>query len=166
MDLFVDPMAKVEDITVGMQQRVEILKALYRGAETLILDEPTAVLTPQEITELINIIDNLTKEGKSVIIITHKLKEIKAIADHCTVIRRGKYIDTVKVSEVTENDLAEMMVGREVNFKVDKEEAKPASTVLKINDLVVKDNRKINVVNGLSFRGKSWRNTWYCRYRW
>ena len=153
--LFVDPMAKVEDITVGMQQRVEILKALYRGAETLILDEPTAVLTPQEITELINIIGNLTKEGKSVIIITHKLKEIKAIADHCTVIRRGKYIDTVKVSEVTENDLAEMMVGREVNFKVEKEEARPTSTVLKINDLVVKDNRKINVVNGLSLEVKA-----------
>ena len=92
--------------------------------QTLILDEPTAVLTPQEITELINIIRNLTKEGKSVIIITHKLKEIKSIADHCTVIRRGRYIDTVKVSDVTENDLAEMMVGREVNFKVDKERGK------------------------------------------
>ena len=99
--LFVDPMSKIQDITVGMQQRVEILKALYRGAETLILDEPTAVLTPQEITELINIIRNLTKEGKSVIIITHKLKEIKAIADYCTVIRRGKYIDTVKVPDST-----------------------------------------------------------------
>ncbi|MEG0855405.1 MAG: ABC transporter ATP-binding protein [Terrisporobacter sp.] len=153
--LFVDPMAKVEDITVGMQQRVEILKALYRGAETLILDEPTAVLTPQEITELINIIRNLTKEGKSVIIITHKLKEIKSIADYCTVIRRGKYIDTVKVSDVSENGLAEMMVGREVNFKVDKEEARPTKTVLKINDLIVKDNRKINVVNGLSLEVKA-----------
>lgn len=153
--LFVDPMAKVEDITVGMQQRVEILKALYRGAETLILDEPTAVLTPQEITELINIIENLTKQGKSVIIITHKLKEIKSVADYCTVIRRGKYIDTVKVSEVTENDLAEMMVGREVNFKVDKDEAKPTSTVLKIDNLIVKDSRKINVVDGLSLEVKA-----------
>ncbi len=153
--LFVDPMSKIQDITVGMQQRVEILKALYRGAETLILDEPTAVLTPQEITELINIIRNLTKEGKSVIIITHKLKEIKAIADYCTVIRRGKYIDTVKVSDVTENDLAEMMVGREVNFKVEKEEAKPTKTVLKINNLIVKDNRKINVVDGLSLEVKA-----------
>lgn len=103
-----------------MQQRVEILKALYRGAEILILDEPTAVLTPQEIQELIQIIRNLTKEGKSVIIITHKLKEIKAAADHCTIIRRGKYIDTVKVSDTTEDELAAMMVGREVNFKVDK----------------------------------------------
>lgn len=153
--LFVDPMAKIEDITVGMQQRVEILKALYRGAETLILDEPTAVLTPQEITELINIIRNLTKEGKSVIIITHKLKEIKSIADHCTVIRRGKYIDTVKVADVTENDLAEMMVGREVNFKVDKEDAKPTKTVLSIKDLVVKDNRNINIVEGLSLEVKA-----------
>ena len=153
--LFVDPMAKIEDITVGMQQRVEILKALYRGAETLILDEPTAVLTPQEIAELINIIRNLTKEGKSVIIITHKLKEIKSIADHCTVIRRGKYIDTVKVADVTENDLAEMMVGREVNFKVDKEDATPTKTVLNIKDLVVKDNRNIKIVDGLSLEVKA-----------
>lgn len=153
--LFVDPMAKVEDITVGMQQRVEILKALYRGAEILILDEPTAVLTPQEIEELIQIIRNLTKEGKSVIIITHKLKEIKAAADHCTIIRRGKYIDTVKVSEVTEDDLAAMMVGREVSFKVDKEEAKPKDTILKVENLVVRDNRKIAVVNGLSLEVKA-----------
>ncbi|MEW9077310.1 ABC transporter ATP-binding protein [Terrisporobacter glycolicus] len=153
--LFVDPVARIEDITVGMQQRVEILKALYRGAETLILDEPTAVLTPQEITELINIIRNLTKEGKSVIIITHKLKEIKSIADHCTVIRRGRYIDTVKVSDVTENDLAEKMVGREVNFKVDKKEARSTKTVLSIRDLVVKDNRRIRVVDGLSLEVKA-----------
>ena len=148
--LAIDPMAKVDDISVGMQQRVEILKALYRGADMLILDEPTAVLTPQEIEDLIKIIRNLTKEGKSVIIITHKLKEIKAIADHCTVIRRGKYIDTVKVDDVTEDDLATMMVGREVNFKVDKEDAQPKETVLEINDLVVKDSRKISAVDGLS----------------
>lgn len=148
--LAIDPMAKVDDISVGMQQRVEILKALYRGADMLILDEPTAVLTPQEIDDLIKIIKNLTKEGKSVIIITHKLKEIKAIADHCTVIRRGKYIDTVKVDDVTEDDLATMMVGREVNFKVDKEEAQPKETVLQIKDLVVKDSRKISAVDGLS----------------
>ena len=148
--LAIDPMAKVDDISVGMQQRVEILKALFRGADMLILDEPTAVLTPQEIEDLIKIIRNLTKEGKSVIIITHKLKEIKAIADHCTVIRRGKYIDTVKVDEVTEDDLATMMVGREVNFKVDKEDAQPKETVLEINDLVVKDSRKISAVDGLS----------------
>ena len=148
--LYVDPNAKIEDITVGMQQRVEILKALYRGAEILILDEPTAVLTPQEIQELMQIIRNLTKQGKSAIIITHKLKEIKAAADHCTIIRRGKYIDTVKVSEVSEDDLAAMMVGREVNFKVDKEEAQPKEVVLEIKDLLVKDNRKISVVDNLS----------------
>lgn len=153
--LYVDPNAKVEDITVGMQQRVEILKALYRGAEILILDEPTAVLTPQEIQELIQIIRNLTKEGKSVIIITHKLKEIKAAADYCTIIRRGKYIDTVKVSESSEDDLAAMMVGREVNFKVDKDEATPKQTVLEIKDLVVKDNRKISIVDGLSLEVKA-----------
>lgn len=98
----VDPDAKIEDISVGMQQRVEILKVLYRGAQNLILDEPTASLTPQEIAELIEIIDNLTADGKSVILITHKLKEIKASADYCTIIRQGKYIDTVKVSDVDE----------------------------------------------------------------
>lgn len=153
--LAIDPMAKVDDISVGMQQRVEILKALYRGADMLILDEPTAVLTPQEIDDLIKIIRNLTKEGKSVIIITHKLKEIKAIADHCTVIRRGKYIDTVKVDDVTEDDLATMMVGREVNFKVDKKEARPTSNVLEIKDLLVKDSRKVSVVDGLSLEVKA-----------
>ncbi|RDY24116.1 ABC transporter ATP-binding protein [Romboutsia maritimum] len=153
--LYVDPNAKVEDITVGMQQRVEILKALYRGAEILILDEPTAVLTPQEIQELIQIIRNLTKEGKSVIIITHKLKEIKAAADHCTIIRRGKYIDTVKVSETTEDELAAMMVGREVNFKVDKKKAEPKQTVLEVKDLVVRDNRKIAAVNEFSIEVKA-----------
>ena len=116
----VDPDAKIEDMSVGMQQRVEILKVLYRGAQNLILDEPTASLTPQEIAELIEIIDNLTADGKSVILITHKLKEIKASADYCTIIRQGKYIDTVKVSDVDENALASMMVGRDVEFKVEK----------------------------------------------
>lgn len=153
--LYVDPNKKIEDITVGMQQRVEILKALYRGAEILILDEPTAVLTPQEIQELMQIIRNLTREGKSVIIITHKLKEIKAAADYCTIIRRGKYIDTVKVSESSEDDLAAKMVGREVNFKVDKIEAKPQEVVLQIKDLTVKDNRKISVVDELSLEVKA-----------
>lgn len=148
--LHVDPTAKIEDITVGMQQRVEILKALYRGAEILILDEPTAVLTPQEIKELIQIMRNLTKEGKSIILITHKLKEIKEAADFCTIIRRGKYIDTVDVSKTTEDDLAAMMVGREVNFKVDKKEQNLGDVVLKIENLVAKDNRGLNVVNNLS----------------
>ncbi len=148
--LHVDPHAKIEDISVGMQQRVEILKALYRGVEVLILDEPTAVLTPQEIKELIAIVRNLTKEGKTIIIITHKLKEIKEIADYCTIIRRGKYIDTVDVSVTTEQELASKMVGREVSFKVDKKEKQQGEAVLKIDNLTVKDNRGINKVNGLS----------------
>lgn len=122
-NLKVDPDAKVEDISVGMQQRVEILKVLYRGADMLILDEPTASLTPQEIDELMEIIRNLTAAGKSVVLITHKLKEIKACADNCTIIRRGKYIDTVKVADCSEDDLAAMMVGRQVNSKVDKKAA-------------------------------------------
>lgn len=148
--LYVEPDARVEDITVGMQQRVEILKALYRGADILILDEPTAVLTPQEIEELVSIIDSLTKQGKSIIIITHKLKEIKKVADYCTIIRRGKYIDTVKVSDVSESDLASKMVGREVSFKVEKKEKLAGETVLKIEDLVVKDSREIDAVKNLS----------------
>ena len=115
-NLNIDPYAKIEDISVGMQQRVEILKMLYREANVLILDEPTAVLTPDEISELMNIIRDLIKEGKSIIIITHKLREIKAIADKCTVIRRGKYIGTVDVKDTTEAKMAEMMVGREVSF--------------------------------------------------
>ena len=118
----IDPDAKIEDISVGMQQRVEILKVLYRGADVLILDEPTASLTPQEIEGLMEIIQNLTADGKSIILITHKLKEITASSDQCTIIRQGKYIDTVKVAEVNENDLAAMMVGRDVNFKVEKKE--------------------------------------------
>lgn len=148
--LIVEPDAKIQDITVGMQQRVEILKALYRGADILILDEPTAVLTPQEIQDLIKIIRNLTEEGKSIIIITHKLKEIKAVADYCTIIRRGKHIDTVLVSDVDENDLASKMVGREVSFVVEKDEQEQGEVVLKLENLVVKDNRGINKVDGLT----------------
>ncbi len=148
--LYVDPDAKIEDISVGMQQRVEILKALYRGAEILILDEPTAVLTPQEIVDLMEIIRGLTEQGKTIIIITHKLKEIKMIADYCTIIRRGKHIDTVEVSKTSQDDLASKMVGREVNFNVDKEDREPGDVTLKIEDLVVKDNRDINAVDGLS----------------
>jgi general nucleoside transport system ATP-binding protein len=141
--LNVDPHAKIEDISVGMQQRVEILKMLYREADVLILDEPTAVLTPAEIDELMKIMRNLIKEGKSIIIITHKLKEIKAVADRCTVIRRGKGIGTVNVAEASEASLAEMMVGRHVSFKVDKKEGTPGEVVLKINSLSVKNNRKV-----------------------
>ncbi len=150
--LAIDPDAKIEDISVGMQQRVEILKALYRGAEILILDEPTASLTPQEITELINIMHNLTAEGKSIIIITHKLKEIKASADFCTIIRMGKYIDTVDVEQCTEDDLAAMMVGRQVTFKVDKKEQTPGEVVLDIKNLHGVDYRDIEILKGLDLQ--------------
>ncbi|WP_088041166.1 ABC transporter ATP-binding protein [Bacillus sp. EAC] len=141
--LNVDPYAKIEDISVGMQQRVEILKTLYRNAEVLILDEPTAVLTPQEIQELMKIIKNLIDEGKSIIIITHKLKEIKAVADQCTVIRHGKYIGTVDVKQTSEAEMASMMVGRQVSFKVDKVQATPGEVVLDVNNLSVKNNKKV-----------------------
>ena len=141
--LNVDPYAKIEDISVGMQQRVEILKMLYRNAEVLIFDEPTAVLTPQEIDDLIKIMQNLINEGKSIILITHKLKEIKAAADRCTVIRRGKCIGTVDVKTTTEADMAKMMVGRQVSFKVDKVEANPGDEVLRLENLSVKNNKKV-----------------------
>lgn len=150
--LEVDLDAKIEDISVGMQQRVEILKALYRDADILILDEPTAVLTPQEITELINIMHNLVSDGKTIIIITHKLNEIKKSADECTIIRRGKYIDKVEVKDVTEEDLATKMVGHAVKLKVDKTEAEPREVIFEINNLVVKDERKLDVVNNLSLK--------------
>ncbi|MFZ5965742.1 MAG: ABC transporter ATP-binding protein [Bacillota bacterium] len=152
--LEVDPYAKIEDITVGMQQRVEILKMLYRNAEILIFDEPTAALTPQEITELIQIMKRLVQEGKSIILITHKLKEIKAVADQCTVIRRGRYIDTVDVDTTSEDIMASMMVGREVSFKVDKRDANPGEFVLKIKDLVVRDSRGLKAVDGLNLEIK------------
>jgi simple sugar transport system ATP-binding protein len=141
--LNVDPHAVIEDISVGMQQRVEILKMLYRNAEVLIFDEPTAVLTPQEIEELIAIWKTLVKEGKSIIIITHKLKEIKAAADRCSVIRRGKYIGTVDVKSTSEAEMAKMMVGREVSFKVEKAPCKPGEVLVKIDNLNVKNNKKV-----------------------
>lgn len=150
--LYVEPDAIIQDISVGMQQRVEILKALYRGADILILDEPTAVLTPQEIDELIQIMENLAKQGKTIILITHKLKEIKESADYCTVIRRGKKIDTVDVENVTEEELAEMMVGREVSFTVDKKYRRQGQKVLDIKDVVIKDNRDLDAVKGLSLK--------------
>ena len=141
--LNVDPYAKIEDISVGMQQRVEILKMLYRNANVLIFDEPTAVLTPSEIDELISIMKNMTKEGKSIILITHKLREIKEAANRCTVIRRGRYIGTVDVKDTTEAEMAKMMVGREVSFKVQKTEAKPKDVVVKIENLSVNNNKKV-----------------------
>lgn len=150
--LEVDPDAKISDISVGMQQRVEILKALYRGAEILILDEPTAVLTPQEIQELLTIMQNLIHDGKTIIIITHKLKEIKASSDVCTIIRRGKYIDTVAINDVTENELATMMVGHEVKLVVDKLPATPKEVVFEIENLVVQNERKLDAVKGLNLQ--------------
>ena len=153
--LEVDPDAKIEDISVGMQQRVEILKALYRGADILILDEPTAVLTPQEIDRLIQIMHDLTSAGKTIIVITHKLKEIKASSNTCTIIRRGQYVDEVTVADVTEEDLADMMVGHHVNLQVEKQPATPDKTVFEIRDLHVNDERGIETVKGLDLAVRS-----------
>lgn len=148
--LNVDPHAKISDIGVGMQQRVEILKMLYRNSDILIFDEPTAVLTPQEIQELMEIMHDLTNEGKTIILITHKLKEIKAVADSCTVLRKGVGIGTIDVKKTSEAKMAEMMVGRAVSFKTEKDECKPGKTVLKIENLVVKNDNKISVVKDFS----------------
>ena len=150
--LSIDPDAKIEDISVSMQQRVEILKALYRGADILILDEPTSSLTPQEIGELIQIMHNLTADGKSIILITHKLKEIKESADFCTIIRMGKYIGTVDVDTVDENDLASMMVGRKVTFQVDKPPMEPGDVVLDVKGLRGVDYRGVEILKGLDLQ--------------
>ncbi|MGP1589946.1 MAG: ABC transporter ATP-binding protein [Oribacterium sp.] len=149
-NLRVDPDARVEDISVGMQQRVEILKVLYRGADILILDEPTASLTPQEIDELMEIIRNLTAAGKSILIITHKLREIKTCSDHCTIIRRGRYIDTVRVEDCSEDELAAMMVGRQVNSRVEKKQQEAGELVLEVRDLRARDYRGVEVLKGLN----------------
>ncbi|WP_353948586.1 ABC transporter ATP-binding protein [Sporolactobacillus sp. Y61] len=148
--LDVDPLKKVEDITVGMQQRVEILKTLYRGSDILIFDEPTAVLTPIEIEELIAIMKRLVREGKSIILITHKLKEIFEACDRCTVIRRGKVIDTVNMDETNPSDLANMMVGRKVNVQLNDSPYEPKEKVLEIHHLNVLDSRKVKAVNDLN----------------
>lgn len=153
--LAVNPSAKISDISVGMQQRVEILKTLYRGAEILIFDEPTAVLTPQEIKELITIMKALIKEGKSIILITHKLKEIMEVCDRVTVIRKGEGIGTVIVAETNPNELAALMVGREVLFTTEKMEAHPKEEVLKIDNLVVKDSRNVTVIDSLNLSVKA-----------
>ncbi|WP_138203754.1 ABC transporter ATP-binding protein [Haloimpatiens lingqiaonensis] len=145
----IDPDAIIEDISVGQQQKVEILKALYRGADILILDEPTAVLTPQEIDELGVIINNLEKEGKSVILITHKLKEVMKMSDRVTIIRRGKVTGSVNTKETNIDELAELMVGRKVQLVVDKKEAQLKDVVLQIEDLYVKDSRGIEAVKGI-----------------
>ncbi|HEX6491461.1 MAG TPA: ABC transporter ATP-binding protein [Gaiellaceae bacterium] len=149
--LAVNPEAKVENISVGQEQRVEILKALYRGADILILDEPTAVLTPQEASELFEIINSLKAEGKSIIFISHKLNEVLEIADRITVLRRGKKVDTVLRQGATEAGLARMMVGREVLLRVDKTPAVPGDVLLEIDDLQVEDDRGLPAVRGVSF---------------
>jgi ABC-type uncharacterized transport system ATPase subunit len=149
--LQVDPTARVENITVGQQQRAEILKALYRKARVLILDEPTAVLTPQEIEELLVIIRQLREEGMSVIMITHKLGEVLSIADRISVLRRGQMIGTVPNEGQTEASIAKMMVGRDVVLTVDKEEAVPERPVLQLRNLWVKDDRELDAVRGASF---------------
>lgn len=146
----INPNSVIEDISVGQQQKVEILKALYRGAQILILDEPTAVLTPQEIEELGAIIKNLIKEGKSVILITHKLKEVMSMSDRVTIVRRGKVTGTVRTKETSIDQLAELMVGRKVNLTVEKKNSKVGSEILKIENLIALDQRKLPAVNGVN----------------
>lgn len=149
--LDVDPDAVIEDLPVGVQQRVEIVKALYRDARILVLDEPTAVLTPQEAEELFQVMHELTDRGVSIIFITHKLKEVLAIADSITVMRRGRVVGTTTPAEIDEHGLAAMMVGRDVILSVDKEAAKPRDTVLEVEDLTVLDERRVTAVKGVSF---------------
>ena len=148
--LHVDPDSLIENITVGQQQRVEILKTLYRNANIIIFDEPTAVLTPQEVDELMDILKKLRSEGKTILLITHKLKEIKEVADRCTVLRRGTYIGTVNVADVSEQDLAEMMVGRSVKFEIEKPEQDAGKVMLKLEHLSVSDASGVSRVKDLS----------------
>ena len=149
--LAVDPRAVVEDITVGQQQRVEILKALYRGADILVLDEPTAVLTPQEAQELFGIIRSLTEQGKSIIFISHKLNEVTEIADRITVLRRGKKIETLPAAGATEEGLARLMVGREVLLRVEKGASNPTEPLLQVEGVTVEDDRGITKVTDVTF---------------
>ena len=150
--LLVDPDAKIEDITVGMQQRTEILKMLYRDNEVLIFDEPTAVLTPQEIEELMQIMRNLSAEGKSILFITHKLNEIMAVADRCTVLRKGKCVGTVEIKNTTKEELSRMMVGRPVEFAVQKQPSSPTDVVLRIENLSVRNKtNKKKALNNVTF---------------
>jgi simple sugar transport system ATP-binding protein len=149
--LAVDPHARIQDISVGQQQRVEILKALYRGADILVLDEPTAVLTPQEAQELFAIVESLTEQGKSVIFISHKLNEVLQIADRITVLRRGKLIETLPAAGATEEGLATLMVGREVVLDVEKGPSTPGEALLAVDDLHVIDDRGLEKVRGVSF---------------
>jgi general nucleoside transport system ATP-binding protein len=148
--LAVDPDARVEDLGVGAQQRVEILRALFRDAKVLVLDEPTAVLTAQEAQDLFGVLRALTKDGTSVVFISHKLNEVLDVADRVTVLRRGKKIDTVETEGATERSLARLMVGRDVLLRVEKPEHSPGEPLLEVRDLHVKDDRELPAVNGLS----------------
>ena len=150
-DLEVKPDAIIEDISVGQQQRVEILKALYRGAEILILDEPTGVLTPREADDLFRVLETLRAQGKTVILITHKLREIMAITDSVSVMRQGEMVATVKTAETSPEELAELMVGRRVLLRVDKQPANPGKTLLEVQNLVVKDDMGVTRVKDVSF---------------
>ncbi|WP_326907286.1 ABC transporter ATP-binding protein [Sedimentibacter sp. MB31-C6] len=153
--LKINPDAYISDITVGMQQRVEILKMLYCDNDILIFDEPTAVLTPQEIEELMKIMKELVSEGKSIIFISHKLNEIKAVADRCTILRKGKYIGTVDVSSTSKEEMSEMMVGRKINFNIEKDDILMGDSVLDVRNLTIKaKNSSKNVVNNVSFEVK------------
>jgi simple sugar transport system ATP-binding protein len=149
--LLVNPDARVDRISVGQQQRVEILKALYRGAEILILDEPTAVLTPQEAKELFEILSSLKSQGKSIIFISHKLNEVLEVANRITTLRRGVVVDTIPAAGATEESLARMMVGREVLLRVEKKPGHPGEPLLQVEDLTVIDDRGLEMVKGVSF---------------
>jgi simple sugar transport system ATP-binding protein len=149
--LKVDPTAKVETLSVGIEQRIEIIKVLYRGAEILILDEPTAVLTPQEVDELFEILGSLKDQGKTIIFITHKLQEVMAVADTVTVMRRGKVVGTVSTQDTTRQDIATMMVGRQVLFRVERTQAEPGEVVLMVKDLNALDNKDLPALRDISF---------------
>ena len=152
----IDPDAYISDITVGMQQRVEILKALYCDNEIIIFDEPTAVLIPQEIEELMKVMKQLVAEGRSIIFITHKLNEIKAVADRCSVLRKGKYIGTIDVAGATKEEMSEMMVGRKVDFKLDKKDIEPGTVVLELKNVSIKSkNNNIDAVKNVSFGARA-----------
>jgi len=153
--LAIDPTARIADISVGMQQRVEILKALLRGADILVLDEPTAVLTPQEVSELFVIMRNLASRGKSIIFITHKLKEVMGISEHVTVIRRGRVVGALETAKTSVDELATLMVGRDVELVVEKGPARPGGDVLTIEDLQVPDARRLPAVRGVSLSVRS-----------
>jgi ABC-type uncharacterized transport system ATPase subunit len=149
--LKVDPSAKVETLSVGIEQRIEIIKVLYRGAHILILDEPTAVLTPQEVDELFEILRSLKDQGKTIIFISHKLQEVMAVSNTVTVMQRGKVVGSVATAETTRQEIANMMVGRQVLFRVERTQAEPGEVVLKVNELEALDNKELPALRGISF---------------